>query len=422
MPSDPKPETNVPAPGVPYFSPYQSPPAGTIVEGQEVPKLFQPLTIRGVTFPNRILLSPLCQYSAKDGFVTPWHMAHLGGIISRGPGLAVIEATAVQPRGRISPWDVGLWSDEHIAGLAEICTFAKAQNQKIAIQLAHAGRKASNLPPWAKSPLAVEEVGGWPEDVYGPSAIPFHDTYAKPKELTVELIKEIVKDFASAAERAVKAGFDVIEIHNAHGYLLHSFVSPASNKRTDDYGGSFENRTRLTLEVVDAIRAVIPDTMPLLLRISGSDWLEEVAPNEESWRTEDTVRLAGVLAERGVDLLDVSSGGNDMRQKITQPGPAYQVSFASAVKKAHQDKILVGSVGRLADGKVAEKVLQDGDADVIFVGRMFQKNPGQVWAMAEDLEVDIHAAKQIGWGFKGRNAKFFGGNPANKGAVSSTKL
>ena len=347
----------------------------------------------------------------------------------------------MQPRGRISPWDVGLWSDEHIAGLAEICTFAKAQNQKIAIQLAHAGRKASNLPPWAKSPLAVEEVGGWPEDVYGPSAIPFHDTYAKPKELTVEGIKGIVKDFASAAQRAVKAGFDVIEIHNAHGYLLHSFVSPASNKRTDNYGGSFENRTRLTLEVVDAIRAVIPETMPLLLRlvspsitstlhtntvnsdrISGSDWLEEVAPNEESWRTEDTVRLAGLLAERGVDLLDVSSGGNDMRQKISQPGPGYQVRFASAVKKAHQDKILVGSVGRLADGKVAEQVLQDGDSDVIFVGRMFQKNPGQVWAMAEDLEVDIHAAKQIGWGFKGRNAKFFGGNPAKKGAASSTKL
>lgn len=177
-----------------------------------------------------------------------------------------MESTAVQPRGRGTPWDVGIWSDDHIKGLSEIVTFAHSQNQKIAIQLGHAGRKASSLPPWGSPGLAVKEVGGWPDDVWGPSPIPFHESNAKPKELTVERIKQIVKDFASAAERAVKAGFDVIEIHNAHGYLLHSFLSPVSNKRTDDYGGSFENRTRLTLEIVDAVRAVIPESMPLFLR------------------------------------------------------------------------------------------------------------------------------------------------------------
>lgn len=194
----------------------------------------------------------------------------VGGIFTRGPGLTMVEATAVQPQGRITPWDLGLWSDEHISGLAEIVTFAHTQGQKMAIQLAHAGRKASNLPPWSKTPLATEEVGGWPNDVWGPSPVPFHPNYAVPKELSVEGIQQIVKDFASAAVRAVKAGFDVIEIHNAHGYLLSSFVSPASNKRTDNYGGSFENRTRLTLEIVDAIRAVIPATMPLFLRLVSS--------------------------------------------------------------------------------------------------------------------------------------------------------
>ncbi|KAF6764259.1 NADH:flavin oxidoreductase/NADH oxidase [Ephemerocybe angulata] len=407
------PEDNYAAPNAPYFTPIQDPPAGTAVvpqpSGKDVPTLFQPLTIRGVTFQNRIFLSPLCQYSAKDGFVSPWHMAHLGGIFTRGPGLSVIEATAVQPNGRITPWDVGIWSDEHIAGLKQITDFAHSQNQKIAIQLAHAGRKSSCMQPWAKSVIAYEEVGGWPNNVVGPSPIPFNETYPQPKELTEEGIKQMVKDWASAAERAVKAGFDVIEIHNAHGYLLSSFVSPASNKRTDNYGGSFENRVRLTLEIIDAVRAVIPETMPVFLRITATDWLEEVAPEEPSWTSEDTVKLAGLIAERGVDLLDVSSGGNDPRQKITNPGPGYQVRFASAAKKAHGSKILVGCVGRLANGVDAQKVLDNGDSDVIFVGRMFQKNPGQVWAMADDLDVDILAARQMHWGFKGRGSKAFGG-------------
>ncbi|KAJ3509705.1 hypothetical protein NLJ89_g5070 [Agrocybe chaxingu] len=262
---------NPPAPGISYFTPKQSPPAGTAINpqksGKPIPKLFQPLKIRGVEFQNRIFLSPLCQYSTKDGLITPWHTAHLGGILSRGPGLTIVEATAVVPEGRITPEDAGIWSDAHIKPFAQIVEFAHSQNQKIAIQLAHAGRKASCIPPWvAKEPIAPKEAGGWPDDVWGPSTVPFHETYPKPKELTKEGIKRVVQAFADAAKRAVAAGFDVIEIHNAHGYLLSSFVSPTSNKRTDEYGGSFENRIRLTLEVVDAVRAVIPETTPLFLR------------------------------------------------------------------------------------------------------------------------------------------------------------
>ncbi|KAJ2934149.1 hypothetical protein H1R20_g2902, partial [Candolleomyces eurysporus] len=397
-----------------YKTPVQVPPAGTVVEhkssGNPVPTLFQPLTIRGVTFQNRIFLSPLCQYSADDGFVNHWHLAHLGGVFTRGPGLSMVEATGVQPQGRITPWDVGLWSDDHIAGLAEIAQFAHSQNQKIGIQLAHAGRKASTLPPFATSVLADKDVGGWPDDVWAPSAIPFESSYPQPKELTKAGIKKVVEDWASAAKRAITAGFDVIEVHAAHGFLLHEFLSPVSNKRTDEYGGNFENRIRLVVEVVDAVRASIPESTPLFVRVSGTDWLEEVAPNEPSWTSEETVKLAQVLSAHGVDLLDVSSGGSDPRQKISG-GPGYQVRFAAAVKSAVGSQLLVSAVGGLAEGSLAQKVLDDGHADVILVGRMFQKNPGQVWAMADQIGVEIEAAKQIGWGFKGRGAKALGGAP-----------
>ncbi|KAI0366918.1 FMN-linked oxidoreductase [Pilatotrama ljubarskyi] len=394
---------NPPAPGVPYYTPAQYPPAGTAVEdGSPLPTLFKPIKIRGVEFHNRIWVSPMCQYSADNGKLTDWHMAHLGGIFTRGPGLTFVEATAVTPEGRITPEDSGLWCDEQIEPLQRIVQFAHSQNQKIAIQLAHAGRKASTVAPWLDmGALATEAVGGWPNDVLAPSAIPFNENFPKPKELDKEGIKRIVAAFVAAAKRALKAGFDVIEIHNAHGYLLDSFISPATNKRTDEYGGSFENRIRLTLEIVDAVRAVIPPTMPLFLRISATDWLEESLPNEPSWRSEDTVRLAGILADHGVDLLDVSSGGLHPQQKIKQ-GPAYQAPFAEAVKKAHGDKILVASVGNINDGKTAQGVLDKGQADVVFVGRQFQKNPGTVWAFAEDLGVTLTIAHQIEWGWKGR--------------------
>ncbi|OCH92836.1 FMN-linked oxidoreductase [Obba rivulosa] len=400
------PAFNVPAPSVPYFTPIQIPASGTAVDpqldGKPVPSLFHPIKIRGVEFQNRIWLAPLCQYSSEDGKPGPWHMAHLGGILTRGPGLTFVEATAVTPEGRITPEDVGLWSDEHIEPLRKIVEFAHSQNQKIAIQLAHAGRKGSALAPWVDiAAVAGVSANGWPDDVVGPSDEPWVEGMAVPKALTKEGIKRIVDAFALAAKRAVRAGFDVIEIHNAHGYLLDSFISPAVNKRTDEYGGSFENRIRLTLEIVDAVRAAIPSTMPLFLRISATDWLETVLPAGQSWTSEDTVRFAGILAEHGVDLLDVSTGGNSPLQR-PKTGPAYQAPFAEAVKKAHGDKILVGSVGMIWDGKVAQGVLDKGQADVVFVGRMFQKNPGLVWQFADDLGIDITVAHQIEWGFFGR--------------------
>ncbi|TFK48945.1 FMN-linked oxidoreductase [Heliocybe sulcata] len=395
---------NAPAPGISYFTPAQIPASGSLdAEEKQKPILFTPIKIRGLEFQNRIFLSPLCQYSAEDGHMTAWHMAHLGGIFTRGPSLSIIEATAVLPEGRITPEDVGLWKDSQIEPMRKIVEFAHSQNQKIGIQLAHAGRKASTLAPWLHGGIvATEAQNGWPEDVWAPSAIPFDELFPKPKELTLEGIQRIKAAFVQAAKRALKAGFDVIEIHSAHGYLLSSFLSPQSNKRTDEYGGSFENRIRLLVEIADAIRAVIPPTMPLFVRVSASEWLEEVFPNEESWSSESTVKLAGILAEHGVDFLDVSSGGNNSKQKITKKSQAYQAHFAEAVKKAHGDKIVVGSVGGFDNGKLAEEVLQAGQADVVLVGRHFQKHPGAVWQFADDLGVSIHVAHQIEWGFRGR--------------------
>ncbi|KAF8974265.1 hypothetical protein BDZ97DRAFT_1911465 [Flammula alnicola] len=274
-------------------------------------------------------------------------------------------SSPVVPEGRISPDDVGIWSDAHVKPLAQIVEFAHSQGQKIAIQLGHAGRKASTIAPYLYGPpLAPKAEGGWPDDVWGPST-------------------RVVTAFSDGAKRAIAAGFDVIEIHGAHGFLLSSFLSPQNNNRTDQYGGSFENRIRLTLEVVDAIRAVIPKDTPLFLRI------------------------APILAEHGVDLLDVSAGGNDIRQKI-RPGPGYQVPFAEAAKKAVGSKMLVGAVGGLYEGKVAAGVLESGRADAIFVGRYFQKNPGHLLQMAEDVGVELHWAKQIQWGFTGRGIRGLG--------------
>ncbi|KZT24855.1 FMN-linked oxidoreductase [Neolentinus lepideus HHB14362 ss-1] len=346
---------NAPAPGISYFTPAQIPASGTI------DSLFTPIKICGLELQNRIFLSALYQYSAEDGHITTWHIAHLGGIFTRGPSSTITEATAVLPEGRITP--------EDIVPMRKIVEFAHSQNQKIAIQLAHAGRKASTL---GCTPNGWPE-NGWPEDVWGPSAIPFSDLFPKLKELTKDGVKRVKAGFVQAAKRALKAGFDVIEIHSAHdkGYLLSSFLNPQSNRRTDEYGGSFENRILLLLEVVDGIRAVIPPSMPL--------FLEEVLPNEETLRLEHTV-----------------NGGNNQKQKTTKKAEAHQAHFAEAVKKAHGDNIVVGSVGGFDNGGLAEDVLQEGQADVILVGRHFQA----VWQFADDL--GVQAAHQIEWGFRGR--------------------
>ncbi|KZT66257.1 FMN-linked oxidoreductase [Daedalea quercina L-15889] len=385
-----------PAPNVPYLAPAQYPPAGTAVDpqpnGEPIPTLFKPLQIRGVEFQNRIFLSPLCQYSSEDGKPTPWQLAHHNWWY---------------PYTRT--WsDLRIWNDEQTEAWREIVQFAHAQNQKIGIQLAHAGPKASIVTPWLHGGISAPLTdGGWPDDVWAPSVIPYNDLFPIPKELTHDGIKRVVTAFVDSAKRCLKAGFDVIEIHAAHGFLLSSFLAPISNHRTDKYGGSFENRIRLLIEVVDAIRAAIPPTMPLFVRVSATDWLEE-SHLDEHWGEEDTVRLADVLAAHGVDLLDVSSGGIHPAQKfklgtLIQHKPM-QVPFSAAVRRTHGEKILVAAVGTINTGTLAQSVLDEGAADVVFVGRQFQKNPGTVWAFAEELGMTIKQSHQIEWGFVGRGS------------------
>ncbi|KAG6287244.1 hypothetical protein E4U09_006260 [Claviceps aff. purpurea] len=408
---------NVSAKGVPFFTPEQDPVAGSAVipqpSGKTVPKLFTPLKIRGIQLPNRIWVSPMCQYSAHEGFHTPWHITHYGGIIQRGPGFTMLEATAVQANGRITPEDSGIWLDAHVDTLKKHVEFAHSQNALIGIQLAHAGRKASTVAPWLSSgATATEEVGGWPNEVVGPSDEPFDEHYPSPRSMSAADIAQLRKDFISAIRRSVLAGFDIIELHFAHGYLVSSFFSPAVNKRTDEYGGSFENRTRLALELVDDAREVMPKDMPLFVRISATDWLDTNPEwqGKPNWTVDDSVRLAKLFAQRGVDVLDVSTGGIHALQKVSS-GPGYQAPFAKKIKAAVGSAMLISAVGSIMTGDVAQAVIeggQDGDdtpLDLIAAGRMFQKNPGLVWAWADDLDVITHVAHQIEWGFGGRAAK-----------------
>ena len=324
----------------------------------------------------------------------------------------MLEAAAVQPRGRITPQDSGIWLDAHINGLRSHVEFAHSQNIPLAIQLAHAGRKASTVPPWLSAgDTAAADAGGWPDDVLGPSDEPFDEGYPTPKAMSLEQIDQVKKDFVAAVERAINAGFDIIELHFAHGYLVSSFLTPAVNKRTDKYGGSFENRVRLALELVEGARAVMPDDMPLFVRISSTDWLDT---NPEwdgpSWTIDESTKLAHLLAERGVDVLDVSSGGNHRLQKV-KGGPGYQAPFAKHIKKSVGDKMLVSTVGSIRTGTQAQELIAGGKddddtpVDLVAAGRMFQKNPGLVWAWADDLGVNMQQAHQIGWGFGGRAAK-----------------
>ncbi|KAH6689744.1 hypothetical protein F5X68DRAFT_204223 [Plectosphaerella plurivora] len=404
---------NESAKGVPFFTPEQDIAPGTAVQDNDrpTPKLFTPLKIRGIEMPNRVWLSPMCQYSAHEGFQGPWHTTHYGGIAQRGTGLTMLEATAVQANGRITPEDSGIWLDAHIEGLRKHVDFAHSQNNLIAIQLAHAGRKASAVAPWlSAAAIATEEAGGWPNDVVGPTDEKFDEGYASPRALTIPEIEQIKKDFQRGVVRAMQAGFDVVELHFAHGYLVSSFLSPAVNKRTDKYGGSFENRVRLALELVEGARAVLPEKTPLWVRISATDWLDNNPAYEgENWTVEESIKLAHLFAERGVDVLDVSSGGIHRLQKVNG-GPGYQAGFAKQIKKSVGDKLLVSTVGSIKTGTLAEELISGGKdeddtpLDLVAAGRMFQKNPGLVWYWADDLETSIHVAKQIGWGFGGRAA------------------
>lgn len=326
--------------------------------------LFTPLTIRNVTFRNRIAVSPMCQYSSEDGFASDWHLVHLGSRALGGAALVFTEATAVEARGRISPQDLGIWKDEHIAQLSRVARFIEESGAAPGIQLAHAGRKASTLPPWEGGKFIPAAKGGWA--TLAPSPVPFRATDAIPGELSVSGIREVVFAFAAAARRALTAGFRVVEIHAAHGYLLQEFLSPLSNQRTDEYGGPFENRIRLMIEVVESVRAVWPEGNPLFVRISSTDWVDG------GWNVDDSVALAGCLKRLGVDLIDCSSGGNAPGARIPL-GPGYQVPFAQRIRTEAQ--ILTGAVGLITDAHQAEGIIRDGEADLVLLARELLRDP-----------------------------------------------
>lgn len=341
-------------------------------------KLFSPITIKNIQFKNRIVVSPMCQYSSVDGFATDWHLVHLGSRAVGGAGLIITEATGVSPEGRISSEDLGIWKDEHIEKLAQITAFISAQGCVPGVQLAHAGRKASTHVPWKGRAEVPQSEGGW--QTVAPSAIPFSDTYPKPVALDLAGIEKIVSDFTAAAKRALQAGFKVIEIHAAHGYLVHQFLSPLSNQRTDEYGGSFENRIRLLLRIIEGVRTVWPGDLPLFTRISATDWAEG------GWNADDAVQLAHILKEKGIDLIDVSSGGLAVNQQISV-GPAYQLPFASRIKR--ETGILTGTVGMITSSTQAETILVNGDADMIIMAREILRNPYFPLEAARDLKEGI---------------------------------
>lgn len=327
--------------------------------------LFEPLTVRSITLRNRIGVSPMCMYSYKDGLSNDWQVVHLGARAVGGAGLVISEATAVEPRGRITPYDVGIWSDAHIEPLSRVTRVIKSNGAIPGMQIAHAGRKASTNRPWDHngSPIQPDEPDGWP--VAGPSPIAFNDDYPVPHELSVEEIHAIQNLFRDGARRALTAGFEWLEIHAAHGYLLHSFYSPLSNHRTDDYGGSFKNRIRFLMETVKMIRSVWPEKLPLAVRISGTDWAEG------GWTVEESVELARHLMKEGVDLVDCSSGGGVSGVHIPT-GPGYQVPISEAVRSTG---ILTAAVGLITNPEQADAIIRSGQADIVLLGREMLRNP-----------------------------------------------
>ncbi len=352
-----------------------------------MPHLFDPLTIRGTTFSNRAWVSPMCMYSSKDGVIQEFHHAHLGAFATGGAGLVIVEATGVVSEGRISIGCPGLWTNEQAEAFTPIIKLAHEYGVKMGIQLAHAGRKGgTTLPGKSDHLMATPEEGGF--ETVAPSPLAF-EGYAVPRELTTAEIKQLVKDWADAAVRAIKVGFDVLEIHAAHGYLLHEFYSPLSNHRTDEYGGSFENRTRFLRDVVAAVRAVMPEMMPLFVRISASDW------TEGGWTIEESVELAPILKELGADLIDTSSGGNVHNAKITV-GPGYQVHFAEAIKGT--TGVTASAVGMITDPHQADEIISSGKADAIMMAREFLRNPRWPLMAAQTLGADITWPWQISRG------------------------
>ena len=345
--------------------------------------LFSPLPIKSITLKNRVAISPMCQYSAQDGFANDWHLVHLGSRASGGAGLIIQEATSVSPEGRISPQDLGLWKDEQIEKMQQINQFILTQKSVPGIQLAHAGRKASAASPWNGGRKLDAAQGGW--DTIAPSAIAYHHTENAPIALDDMGIQKVIFDFKSATKRAVQAGFQVMEIHAAHGYLLHQFLSPLSNFRTDAYGGTFKNRTRLTLEIVDAVQSEWPENLPLFVRISATDWAEG------GWNTEESIQLSRILKEKGVDLIDVSSGGLVSHQQIPL-GPNYQVPFSQSIKNA--TGILTGAVGLITEATQAEEIVASGKADLVLFARESLRNPNLGLIFAHDLNTDSDWPKQ----------------------------
>jgi 2,4-dienoyl-CoA reductase-like NADH-dependent reductase (Old Yellow Enzyme family) len=338
-------------------------------------RLFTPYQLRELSLRNRIVVSPMCQYSSPNGLATPWHMVHLGSRAIGGAGLVFTEATAVVPEGRISPYDLGLWSDAHREALRPIAAFIREHGAAPGIQLAHAGRKASTAAPWQGGGAVDAANGGW--EILAPSALPFSERTATPREMSVNDIEALPELFARAAQRALEAGFEVVELHAAHGYLIHEFLSPLSNQRSDAYGGSFENRIRSPLAVAKALRAVWPNRLPVFVRISASDWVEG------GWDLPESIRFARALAELGIDLIDCSSGGS-VPHAVVPATPGYQVPFAEAIKREAQ--IPTGAVGLITEATQAEEILLRDQADLIFLAR----------AMLRDPYWPVHAAQALG--------------------------
>lgn len=353
--------------------------------------LFSPLTLRSVTLPHRIAVSPMCEYSSVDGFANDWHFVHLGSRAVGGAALVMTEAAAVSPEGRITPADLGIYKDEHIAGLKRVTEFlhehgaghGAGHGSRAGIQIAHAGRKASMTVPWDTPELLIPaSEGGW--QPVAPSAIPFSDHYGMPAELDRAGMEKVVADFVAATHRAAAAGFDVVEVHAAHGYLLHEFISPLSNHRSDEYGGSFENRVRLPLEVVRAVRKAWPAHLPVFVRISATDWAPETLG--PSWNLEQSVEFAKLLKAEDVDLVDVSTGGNHPAQQIPV-GPGYQVHHAETIRR--EAGILTAAVGMITEPAQADQIVRTGQADLVLLARELLRNPYWPLHAAETLRQNI---------------------------------